>query len=253
MTETTNNGWTIIGDNELARVLRRASGFVPASSPVTISTAATNDPIAFVLGPAVLESQTENVVPYYSAFEAIEFLREEVVSGRAGRIYGCFTHFRVPRDTATDALPLVALLPAMAVALDCVPGEIRRVWATRASLFAENDAWFVTIRLEDDTLLTVEAAAMGPADSPRDLLVEVTASERVLRAEPTRQAIVIEPVDGPTRSEPWWEDLAERYLHLVTKRSATAGRNPGTAGSRLRRAWTAAMQSAQNGLPVTLD
>jgi hypothetical protein len=244
------NGWEIHGTDQIADLLRQAAGFISTDVPITICTDQDHDsPDAFALGPAVLHSSTERVVPFFSAFEAVEATRTAVDSGTAGKLYGCFTSVRIPRGSSADQVKLNGLLPALAMTLDTIPGAVQRVWARRASLYAQDDAWFATIRLEDETLLTVEAIAMLQPPTEREILLEVTASDQVLRAEPTRQAIVIESLGSAPRVAPWWENLAERYLQLVATR---AQQSHWVAGSRLRAVWNATMQSATAGEPITL-
>jgi predicted dehydrogenase len=245
---STTNNWTILGTQPVAERLRQSAQFVESPIPRTIATEPTSDPLAFVLGPALLES-TGRVIPFLAAFEALEAVRDALRAGQVGKVYGYYTSFRIERGASAADVRDTALLPALAIALDTVPGTVVRVWAKRASLCQDGDAWFVTMRMADDTLLTVEAAALAAPGTGRELLVEVTGAERVLRAEPTRQAVAIEPLDGPPRLAPWWEDLAERYLHLIVAR----GDDPDAdIGQHLRAVWQAVQQSAASGQPVPL-
>jgi hypothetical protein len=242
--------WSISGEGAIADDLRRVSRYVDSQTPIAVTLgppASSED--TFAVGAAALETTSERVVPLESAFEAIETVRDAVTSGETGRIYGCFTSVRLPRGSAPDDVVGSGLLPAVALTLDTVPGAVERVWARRASLFAADDAWFVTIRLRDETLLTIEAMASEPTGSGRSILVELTASERVLRAEPTRQAVIVEALDGSSRAAPWWEDLSERYLQLAARRASLPTSGDGT---RLRAAWSALMTAAETGDPVTL-
>jgi predicted dehydrogenase len=142
-----------------------------------------------------------------------------------------------------------ALLPAVATTLDLLAGDITRVWGRHASLFATQDAWFVTLRFADETIASIEALSATEPAQGRELLVEVTGSERVLRAEPLRQAVVVERLGSAPAHQPWWEDVAERYLQLVQRR---AEEPHGNAGSRLRAVWSAIQRSAEAGEPVRL-
>ena len=242
--------WRIPGDNPLASRLREAARYVPTASAITIATEASDvTPEAFVLGPVVLEAG-ERIVPFYAAFEAIEEIARAIAANEIGRVYGCFASFRVARGAAGDDLVSNALLPIVALALDLLPSSPTRVWARRASLFAADDAWFVTLRLADETIVTLEALASNAPGSGQELLVEVTGSEQVLRAEPTRQAVIVEPLDGAATAHPWWEDLAERYLRLVIRRAAQPADG---SGARLCAVWGALMQSAERGQPGILS
>lgn len=248
-----NDGnWTILGDRPVAAALRDAARFVDTATPITIATQPGEIPNdAFAIGPAILSSSVERIVPYYSAFEAIEEVKRALDNDEAGRVYGSFTSFRISRGSSGDDVTFSALLPALGVTLDLVRSPITRVHARRASLLANDDAWFVTLRHADETITTIEAlAVLDPAARlTRDLLVEVTASERVLHAEPMRQAVVVEPVGSAATIHPWWEDLNERFLKLVASRAAFPADN---AGSRLRSVWAAIQQSAESSQAVQI-
>ncbi len=244
--------WTIIGDNPVANALREAARFVNTDAPITLATEPDDvPPDAFAIGPTILATSVERVIPYYLAYEAIEEVKRALDAGEVGRLYGCFTSFRIARGHDSESVAHNALLPALGVTLHLLPGPITRVHATRASLLAGEDAWFVTLRLADETIVTIEAMAVLDPDAGlgRDVLIEVTGSDRVLRAEPKRQSVVVESLGASTRLHPWWEDLNERFLKLLAEQAATP---PTQAGSRLRAAWTAIQKSAESGQPVVL-
>lgn len=247
-----SGNWTIIGDNPVAEALRETSRFVDTPTPITLATEPDDVPAdAFAIGPTILVTSVERVVPYYLAYEAIEEVKRALDAGEVGRVYGSFTSFRITRGHDSESVAHHALLPALAVTLHLLPGPVTRVHATRASLLAEDDGWFVTLRLADETIVTIEAlAVLDPAEGlGRDVLIEVTGSERVLRAEPKRQSVVVESLGAATRLHPWWEDLNERFLKLLTEHASTP---PNQAGTRLRAAWTAIQESAGSGQPVSL-
>lgn len=246
---SSNAGWTILGDTGLARLLRQAARYVDTAHPLTIATETGDAPADAVgVGPGVYSSAVRNVVPYFTAFEAIEELQRAIDAGEVGRVYGCYASMRVPRGSSAEALVAGAVGPILAVCRDLLPAPVTRVWATRSSLFGENDAWFITLRLADDVIITIEALASAGA-SARELLVEVTGSDRVLRAEPTTQGIRVEPLGGEAMVWPWWEDLAERFLALVDRRAAS-GR--WLDGDDLRAVWDAIQRSAETGKAIEL-
>lgn len=245
--------WTITGDDPLAVALRDAARFVDSSTPITLATQPGDIPVdAYGIGPAITSSTVERVVPYYSAFEAIEEVKRVLDAGEAGSVYGCFTSFRIARGCASEDVTMEALLPAISLTLDLLHSPVTRVHARCDSLLASDDAWFVTLRLADETIVTIEAlAVLDPAAGlTRDLLVEVTASDQVLRAEPMRQAVVVEPLGAAGASHPWWEDLNERFLKLLVIRSSMPDDN---AGSRLRAVWAAVLQSVSDRQPVVIQ
>ncbi len=243
-------GWTILGDTGIARLLREAARYVDTDKPLTIATESGDiPPEAIGVGPAVYASTVRHVVPYFTAFEAIEEVQRAIESGEVGRVYGCYASMRIPRGSSADALIAGAVGPILAVCRDLLPDPVTRVWATRSSLFGEGDSWFITMRLSTDVIVTIEALASAGA-SARELLVEVTGSDRVLRAEPTTQGIRVEPLGGEVMVWPWWEDLAERFLALVDRRAA-AGR--WLDGDDLRAVWQAIQQSAGTSQSVELS
>ncbi len=245
-----NAGWTILGDTGLARLLRQAARYIDTDHSLTIATEAGDAPTdAIGVGPGVYASSIRHVVPYFTAFEAIEEIQRAIDSGEVGRVYGCYASMRIPRGSSPDALVAGAVGPILAVCRDLLPAPVTRVWASRASLFAEHDAWFITLKLADEVIVTIEALAAAGA-SARELLVEVTGSDRVLRAEPTTQGIRVEPLGGEAMVWPWWEDLAERFLALVDRRAA-AGR--WIDGDDLRAVWDAAQRSAESGQAIDLQ
>lgn len=244
------SNWTILGNNSLAETLQSAARYIDTPTPITIATGGGDTPAdAFVLGRAAIQAQAGRVVPFYGAFEAVEELARELHSGAVGRVYGCYVSLRVPRGVAGEDLIDTAAIPSLALALDLLPGQPTRVWAKRASLIAEADAWFITIRFDDEVIATIEALATSDATPDRELLVELSGSDRILRAEPTRQAVVIDRVGASPVVAPWWEDLGERYLQLLTRRAGEPDRD---SASRLRSVWNAAQESAESGDPVTV-
>ena len=220
MTDVAVHNWTIIGDDALADTLRAAAPLRPAPRSITLATTAntTLPADAIVVGAAALGSSQPNVVPWLFAYEALEEARV-MLRADAGKTYGCFGSYRLPRETPPDVLTQEALAPLLEATLALIDSDVTRVWACRSSLLAENDAWFVSASCRDETLLTLEALAVAdPARGP-ELLVEVTTSEQVLRAEPFRQAVRVERLGSATAAYPWWEDVAERYLATVVAAS----------------------------------
>jgi hypothetical protein len=245
-----SHSWTIVGDNPIADALRSAAATVDIERPITIMTEpGTAENGAFGIGPAVLATDIEHVVPYYGAYEAVEEVRNAIVSGAAGRLYGIYASMRIPRGSSADLVAFNAALPIVGVVLDLLPGNVTRAWAQRASLVAENDAWFITLRCDDEVIATIEAMAVIDGTPSREMLIEVTASDKVLRAEPTDQAVVVERIGSAPTTHPWWEDMPERFLKLVARRADDA---PNNAGATLRAVWTAIQQSATTGEPANV-
>lgn len=243
------HNWTITGAGPLADGLRAAAPYIPSDTPITIDTDGSAGPDAWRTGQALLAPGSSRYAPYYAAFEAVEELKRTVDEGATGKVYGVFGSHRLTRDTSAADLTRDGLLPLVALALDIVTDPVARVWATNPSLLAERDAWFVHLRTQSEVLLTLEALACTEPSAGPELLIEVTAHDRVLRAEPMRQAVVVEPLGKPAQHFPWWEDLNERFLKLVINRRQAGLRND---SHRLRTVWEAIQASAASGQPVAL-
>jgi hypothetical protein len=139
-------------------------------------------------------------------------LTDDCLSGFSGRRYGVFAAHRLPANFAgeleealTDLLVFVASL---------IDSSLVRVSATTSALGRQETAgWFIIARFADDTIATIEVSAVLPeSDQPDgELLVEVTGSDVVLRAEPERQSVVVNGGDGLQKS-PWYAEPPEFLL-----------------------------------------
>ena len=245
MANSTGN-WTILGIDPLAEELAAAARHVEAPSAMTVSTTPEGVPNgAIVTGAGLLTAQARSVVSPLYGFRVLEEAARAVQSGEAGNIYGFFGSNRLERGASPDNLRDQALVPLLAYALEIFHSTVERVMVRRASLLATNDAWFVTVRLADEILLTLEAMAVRPPGSGPQILVEITGSEQVLRVEPTRQSVVVEPIDAPVHALPWWEDEAERLLQHIAARPTEI-----RSAERLREVWSAIEQSLRSGSTV---
>lgn len=196
--------WHIIGDEDIARHLRSASDYVQAPQATTIITdAATIPEGAIATGRAMLVENAGQIAPHLLAFRVIDEAARAVHAGEVGQIYGCYGSYRVARGSDPEHVAIDALLPLLAVTLEIVQGKVSRVWARKASLLAEGDAWFVTLQI-NAAIVTLEAMATSDPPNTAELLIEVTGSQKVLRAEPTRQAITVASFDAPAQSLGWW-------------------------------------------------
>lgn len=237
--------WTIIGDDEVAAELTEAARYVEAPTTLTVSTMPAEMPnTAIATGTALLADSARSVVSPLYGFRVVEEAARAVQSGEAGNIYGFFGSYRLERDTAPEIRDQ-ALVPLLVYALEIFHSTVERVMVRRASLLASDDAWFVTLRLADETLLTLEAMATRAAGSGPQVLVEITGSEQVLRAEPTRQSVVVEHTDAPAGTLPWWEDEAERLLQYIAARPTEI-----RSAERLREVWAAVEKSLESGTAV---
>lgn len=240
--------WTILGQDELARQLAHAASYIEAPQSTTIVTDGQDVPVeAVATGRAVLHEGTSTVIPHLLGFRAFEQAAQQIRSGQIGKAYACFGSCRLPRDATPDEVREEALLPLLAYTTTLFTSDIQRIWARNASLFQDGDAWFVTIRLEDDTLITLEALPAVVGAAAPELLVEVTGSERVVRAEPTRQAVTVESLDRPGQRHAWWEDPAERLLLIIR-----SGEYLSDTGNELREAWAGIQHSSETGRPAAV-
>ena len=245
MANSTGN-WMILGNDELAQHLTEAAAYIDA--PVALSVSTDPDAVpssAIATGAALLVDGARSVVSPLYGFRVLEEAARAVQAGEVGNTYGFFGSYRLERGTSPDELRGQALVPLLAYALEIFHSTVERVMVRQASLLATDDAWFVTLRLADETLLTLEVLAARPSGSGSQVLVEITGSEQVLRVEPTRQSVVVEPVDGPAKALPWWEDEAERLLQHIAARPTEI-----RSAERLREVWTAVEQSLGSGTAV---
>ena len=247
----TNATWHIIGEGDLAQHLRSAADYVSPTEETTVVTNAETVPLgAIATGRAMLLPNATTIVPSLLAFRVVDEVARAANADEAGTIYGLYGSYRVPRGTDPEDVELGALLPLLAVALEIIDGDVSDVWARRASLLAEGDAWFATIHI-GAVLLTLEAMATTDAPPPNssELLIEVTGSDQVLRAEPFKQAIQVEPFNAPARKHGWWEDAGERLLQRIVEMDE----RPITSSvERLQSTWNALQESARGGQPVSL-
>lgn len=232
--------WRIIGDDPLAGELRAASPYVPTPRELIVTTDPSNVPDGAVgTGRALLAEHTATVASPLIGLRALEHINYEVSSGDAGSLYGMFGSVRLPRGTPAGDVDQ-ALAELLAYAFEVFHSPVEHGFARRASLIADDDAWFVTFRLVSGVLLTLEVLATGSRGDSDEVTVEITGSERVLRAEPMRQSVRLLTDDGMSRRLFWMEDRAERLLQYI------AGREPEVrSGERLRDAWNLVQESHQ--------
>ena len=244
MASTSN--WTILGTNDLAEQLNEAARYIDAPAALTIST----DPDetlagAITTGAALLADEARSAVSQLYGFRVLDEAARAAQDGKAGKIYGFFGSYRLERGASPDELRDEALVPLLAYALEIFHSAVERVMVRRASLLAPDDAWFVTLRLADETLLTLEGMAARPTGAGPQILVEITGADQVLRAEPTRQSVIVERTDAPARALPWWEDEAERLLSYIAARPTEI-----RSAERLREVWAAVERSLDSGAAI---
>lgn len=181
-------------------------------------------------------------------YAALARLQWEVAAGALGRRYALFAAHRVRQgaEPVFDGVGLPLLHYAIAV-LGEVPVAAQ---VTRASLFGDDpDAWFTILRCADGTLATIEFAASLPPAAAADeqILVEATGSDMVLRAEPTRQAVLVAARDRTNHERGWWADLAPRF----TEAAIAAAQQPDAAREvAALRLIDAVRRSAETGQPL---
>ncbi len=154
-----HHAWHVIGGDQLAEQLRHAGPYVqPSREMVVITDAQTIPKGAIATGRAMIVENAGAIAPHLLAFEAVDEVRRAAHAGEIGMLYGCYGSYRVPRGTDQEHVALDALLPLVAATLEIVPGDVTSVWARKASLLAEGDAWFVTLNI-DAAIVTLEALA----------------------------------------------------------------------------------------------
>jgi hypothetical protein len=185
-------------------------------------------------------------------FEALDTLYREMRRGVTGRTFGIFAAHRV-RQGQTNLFEEVGL-PLLHYAYDLLGEPVSRAQVTRASLFGgDGDAWFVLLRSQSGLLATVEFAASLPREAgPNEqILVEVTGSDGVLRAEPTRQAVAVYGDEGGSNERGWWSTwgLAREFLRAALD---AAKEHDATRERGFFDLLAAVHQSADSGQPVEL-
>jgi hypothetical protein len=127
-------------------------------------------------------------------------------SGSYGRRYGVFAAHRIPVDFASELED--ALFNLIVYVTSLIDSPLVRVSATTSAFGGRETAgWFIIARFDDDTIVTIEVSAVLPesAHPSGELLVEVTGSDAVLRAEPERQSVVVSGRDG-VQKFPWYAE-----------------------------------------------
>jgi predicted dehydrogenase len=239
--------WTILGSSPTAEALRHAALFIDAPEERIVVADGTDVPTgAITTGAAALHPNADRVVSELLGFRVFEDALSLTRGGELGALYSVFGSFRLTRGASDEVVRHEALLPLLCYGLALLPQPVTRVWATAASVETQDDCWFVTLRFEDDVIVSLEALAVADPAASSEALVEIIGAERVLRCEPTRQSVSVERVGQATHLAPWWEDGAERLLQLLASPEP-----PLVDGARLRAVWDAALQSAQDGQPRT--
>jgi hypothetical protein len=238
------------GDGAVVSVASRDQRAAFAQAAVDAGCQVTTLPIAdlsSLLDPAIADGNLRQISAYFG-HRVVARLAGDVHDGRAGRIYGLFASHQHPQGSTSQIEQRVGDL--LALAAEVVPSPISRVQATRATFDGGDEAWLLLVRFEDDTIATLECAASLPrreqhADS---LLVEVTGSAAVLRAEPGRQSVRV--LRGGDQSRVGWapnpaSSLLQRALETPVQGSPVRQ-------SRLVAAARAVRVSADSGEPVSL-
>jgi hypothetical protein len=142
-------------------------------------------------------------------------LRVDCQAGRYGRRYGVYAARRLPRNFGDDVRHALADLVVYVSSL--IDSQLERIQVTRSDQNG-TPAWFILARFNDETIATIEVGAMLPdAESPEgELLVEVTGSDAVLRAEPERQSIFVFGNAGVQRQS-WYAEPSEYLLRYAVQ------------------------------------
>lgn len=152
---------------------------------------------------------------------------------RYGRRYGIFAAHRLPRGLA--AVVDESLCDLLVYITSLIERPLVRLSATTSTLGGSaTSAWFILARFADDTIATIEAGAMLPDadDSNGELVVEVTGSDAVLRAEPERQSVVVNGNEGYQR-QAWYADPPEFLLHQALQVLNSSDVTPHVSALRL--------------------
>jgi predicted dehydrogenase len=274
---------TIAGDTDLARdVYRYAIGNAvaervsvrlspqefEATDEVVISVAAGEDLPAFASAaveagcllatlpiadlPGELEAAAESgqlrqFSPHFGR-PVVRRLLADARDGRVGRPYGLYAAHRLPRGSAGAFTAGVSGL--VTLALEVIEAPPVRVQATRAA-FGDDEAWFLLLRFDDDTIATLECSAVLPPGGPEsgNLLVELTGSDAVLRAEPGRQSLRVTATDGRQSAYDWAPNPAGPLLQHALE---VLERPAPLTQARIVDVLRAVRESAASGEPVRI-
>jgi hypothetical protein len=127
-------------------------------------------------------------------------------AGVFGRRYGVYAAHRLPRNFVDQLDETLADLTVLVASM--IDSPLKQLSATMTPF-----GRFVLARFDDETIATIEVSAvLPPADEPNgELLVEVTGSDAVLRAEPERQSILINS-SGRVSRQAWYAEPSEFLL-----------------------------------------
>jgi hypothetical protein len=168
---------------------------------------------------AVLDGKLR-IMSSFHGLPTIARLFADCRSRAYGRRYGVYAAHRLPRNYTDRLNESVADLGTLVTSLIDSP-------LGRVSAIATPFGWFILARFDDETIATIEVSALLPeADEPNgELIVEVTGSEAVLRAEPERQSVITNGNDGFQRQR-WYADPPE---FLLSSALAIVNRDVGDA------------------------
>lgn len=144
-------------------------------------------------------------------------LQQDAMNGTVGRRYGVFASHRIPVNFADELDDVVDDLVTYCCSL--IDAPLSRVSVTTSDLGTpETAGWFILARFADETIATIEVAAVLPeADEPAgELLIEVTGSDAVLRAAPEQQGVLIRGAEGVSRSN-WYAEPSDFLLQRATQ------------------------------------
>jgi hypothetical protein len=163
------------------------------------------------------EAVIDGRIKFMSQLHGLPTLARLAVDCRArqyGRRYGVFAAHRLPRNYAGNLDN--ALNDLLVYVCTLIDSRLIRVSATLIETEGSSAGWFILARFADDTIATIEVGAFLPrAEDPNgDLLIEVTGSEAVLRAEPERQSVIVNGDAGYQRL-PWYADPSQSLLRCA--------------------------------------
>lgn len=241
---------TIAGNNDLATDAARHAMSAGFGDPVYLWRS-TRDPIVGLAPVVILAEKSERAELAFSAIEAgapvvslpIPDLDERLAgaivdgrlklmsrlhslpamarlwadcrAGRYGRLYGVYAAHRLPRNYSSDLDSSVSDLIVYITSL--IDSPLERIQVTKAD-HGDVAAWFILARFADQTIATLEVGALLPdADEPNgELLVEVTGSDAVLRAEPERQSVVVNGPGG-VQMQAWYAEPSGPLLQHASQ------------------------------------
>jgi predicted dehydrogenase len=140
----------------------------------------------------------------------------EIARGVLGQRLAAYATARAKPRSGDPLIDLGA--PLLDYLLTILDTPVASVLATNERLLAQTpDAWFLTLRLTDGLIATIDLGTFLPASSPLDLelRLELHGTDHVITADPANVAVTITGPTGLTRADAYPDSYDERLAHFA--------------------------------------